>query len=140
MPLNWFPQTWKDRSALAALMVQLCPLGPPDSLFSLASSKCPLEDEVGSEGAQSGRWPRGYFREESRRGDKQLKNSGIGSRPVLSAPLPPSRDLEEGRSGLEGPVVKTLCFHCRGAQVSSLVWKLRFHMPCGLAKKQNKLL
>ena len=82
-------------------MVQLCPLGPPDSLFSLASSKCPLEDEVGSEGAQSGRWPRGYFREESRRGDKQLKNSGIGSRPVLSAPLPPSRDLEEGRSGLD---------------------------------------
>lgn len=52
-------------------------------------------------GTQSGRWPRGHFRRESKIGDKGLKSSEIGSRAVLSAPLPPSGDLEEGRSGLD---------------------------------------
>ena len=33
-------------------------------------------------------------------------------------------------------MVKTLHFHCRGAQVQSLVGELRSHMPHGAAKKK----
>ena len=35
-----------------------------------------------------------------------------------------------------GPVVKTLCFSCRGAWVQSLVQKLRSHMPLSQEKKK----
>ena len=40
------------------------------------------------------------------------------------------------------PVVKTLCFHCRGARVRSLVGELRSHMPelCGQKKEKKKRL
>ena len=33
-----------------------------------------------------------------------------------------------------GPVVKTLCFHCRGHRFS-LVGELRSHMSCEMAKE-----
>ena len=36
------------------------------------------------------------------------------------------------------PVVKILCFHCRGHRVRSLVGKLRVHMPQGTAKEKKK--
>ena len=35
------------------------------------------------------------------------------------------------------PVVKTLCFSCRGAWVQSLVQKLRSHMPLSQEKKKH---
>ena len=38
---------------------------------------------------------------------------------------------------LDGPVVKTPCFHCRGGWVQSLVGELRSRMP-HVAKKQKK--
>ena len=38
------------------------------------------------------------------------------------------------------PVVKILCFHCRGHRVRSLVGKLRVHMPQGTAKEKKKSL
>ena len=34
------------------------------------------------------------------------------------------------------PVVKTPCFHCRGAWVQSLVRELRSCMPCGMVKRK----
>ena len=37
-----------------------------------------------------------------------------------------------------GPVVRTPCFHCRGARVQTLVRELRFHKPHGTAKKKKK--
>ena len=36
------------------------------------------------------------------------------------------------------PEVRTLCFHCRGLLVRSLVTELRFHKLCGAAKKRKK--
>ena len=38
------------------------------------------------------------------------------------------------------PVVKTLCFHCRGHRVRFLVWELRVHMPQGTAKEKKSLV
>ena len=35
-----------------------------------------------------------------------------------------------------GPVVKTLCFHCRGHGFDP--WSGKFHMPCGATKKLKK--
>ena len=37
-----------------------------------------------------------------------------------------------------GPVVKILSFHCRGAQIRSLVRELRSHMPHGPKKVANQ--
>ena len=37
-----------------------------------------------------------------------------------------------------GPVVRTLCFHCRGARVRSLVGELRSHKLGGVTKKKKK--
>ena len=34
-------------------------------------------------------------------------------------------------------MVRTLCFHCRGTWVESLVGELVFHMLCSMAKKIN---
>ena len=39
-----------------------------------------------------------------------------------------------------GPVVKTLCFQCKGAWVWLWVRKLRPHMLCSVAKKKKKIL
>ena len=39
-----------------------------------------------------------------------------------------------------GPVVKTTHFECGGARVQSLVRELRFYMPHGTVKKENKIL
>ena len=36
-----------------------------------------------------------------------------------------------GRDFPGGPVVKDLCFQCKGHWVLSLVGELRSHMPCG---------
>ena len=33
-----------------------------------------------------------------------------------------------------GPVIRTLCFHCSGQQVPSLVGEPRFRKPSGMAK------
>ena len=38
-----------------------------------------------------------------------------------------------------GPMVRTLCFHWRGSQVQSLVWKLRSCMLCCQKKKKKPL-
>ena len=48
-----------------------------------------------------------------------------------------SRKLE-GRTSPGSPVVKTPCFHYRGAQFQSLVRELTSHMPQGMAKKKQK--
>ena len=44
----------------------------------------------------------------------------------------------EGRTSPGSPVVKTPCFHYRGAQVQSLVRELTSHMPQGMAPKKKK--
>ena len=38
----------------------------------------------------------------------------------------------------QDPVVETPGFHCKGAQVQSLVRELGFHMPLGVWPKKNK--
>ena len=43
-----------------------------------------------------------------------------------------------GRDFPGGPVVKDLCFQCKGHWVLSLVGELRSHMPCGQKIKENK--
>ena len=36
------------------------------------------------------------------------------------------------------PVVKTLCCHCKGVAVWSLLGELRSYMPCGVAQRSEK--
>ena len=42
-----------------------------------------------------------------------------------------------GRYFPGSPVVKDLCFQCKGQWVLSLVGELRSHMPCGQKIKEN---
>ena len=54
--------------------------------------------------------------------------------------LSPAKRLSLVNTGdfLGDAVVKTPCFHCKGAWVQSLVRKLRSHMLCVAAKKKTK--
>ena len=36
------------------------------------------------------------------------------------------------------PVARTLCFHCRGSWILSVVRELRFCKPCDAAEKEKK--
>ena len=52
--------------------------------------------------------------------------------------LPVSEKKVKNNGGFPGgPVVKTLCFQCRGTQIQSLVEELRSHKLCSSAKKKR---
>ena len=46
---------------------------------------------------------------------------------------------DQARDFPGGPVVKTPCFHCMGHEFTSLVGKLRPHMPHSVAKKKGNM-